>query len=343
MDSGDNNNKKGKTKQNFLEYEGDSETELYEPSFEKDRSYYHKAFIQKKRKTEKEEMKKHCLTKESCKFLEKKNYIKYENKISEKNQYLNDELENLKNNFELKIQKLTNQIEQQNNKIEQQKYQLEKQRKEFKFKLNIVNEDNYRLKLSLKNQMEERIQSENRLLLKINELKSQVKDLDDFHFQVKLRKLIKNLLEYLFDKYYPKFMNSNIITHKLEFHRAPIIKIKEKVEEEEEDNLASTNDSEIIEALNRFLVLLFKQAKDGDYVVHFVKLNAERNSYERRYIKVFGNSTEFFSHFKINKKDQNILVKIIPSTYFTEIDNFRFDKNIEELKNIYGNGLFPYN
>ena len=273
----------------------------------------------------------------------KKNYIKYEKKISEKNQYLNDEIENLKNNFELKIQKLTNQIEQQNNKIEQQKYQLEKQRKEFKFKLNIVNEDNYRLKLSLKNQMEERIQSENRLLLKINELKNQVKDLDDFHFQVKLRKLIKNLLEYLFNKYYQKFMTSNIITHKLEFIRAPIIKIKEKVEEEEEDNLASTNDSEIIEALNRFLVLLFKQAKDGDYVVHFVKLNAERNSYERRYIKVFGNSTEFFSHFKINKKDQNILVKIIPSTYFTEIDNFRFDKNIEELKNIYGNGLFPYN
>ena len=256
-------------------------------------------------------------------------------KFLKKNQYLNDELENLKNNFELKIQKLTNQIEQQ-------KYQLEKQRKEFKFKLNIVNEDNYRLKLSLKNQMEERIQSENRLLLKINELKSQVKDLDDFHFQVKLRKLIKNLLEYLFNKYYQKFMTSNIITHNLEFIRAPIIKIKEKVEEEE-DNLASTNDSEIIEALNRFLVLLFKQAKDGDYVVHFVESNAEKNSNERRFIKVFGNSTEFFNHFKINKKDQKILVKIIPSTYFIEIDNFRFDKNIEELKNIYGNGLFPYN
>ena len=259
----------------------------------------------------------------------------------------------MKNNFELKIQKLTNQIEQQNNKleqqnnkIEQQKYQLDKQRKEFKFKLNIVNEDNYRLKLSLKNQMEERIQSENRLLLKINELKSQVKDLDDFHFQVKLRKLIKNLLEYLINKYYQKFMTSNIITHKLEFIRAPIIKIKEIVEEEEEeekeDNLASTNDFQIIEALNRFLRLLFKQAKDGDYVVHFVKLNAERNSYERRYIKVFGNSTEFFSHFKINKKDQNILVKIIPSTYLTEIDNFRFDKNIKELKNFYENRIFPY-
>ena len=282
------------------------------------------------------------LNKRILQIFGKKNYIKYENKISGKNQYLNDELENLKNNFELKIQKLTNQIEQQNNKIEQQEYQLEKQRKEFKFKLNIVNEDNYRLKLSLKNQMEERIQSENRLLLKINELQSQVKDLDDFHFQVKLRKLIKNLLEYLFNKYYQKFMTSNIITHKLEFIRAPIIKIKEKLEEEE-DNLASTNDSEIIEALNRFLVLLFIQAKDGDYVVHFVKKNAERNFNERRFIKVFGNSKEFFKYFKINKKDQNILVKIIPSTYFTEIDNFRFDKNIEELKNIYGNGLFPYN
>ena len=113
-----------------------------------------------------------------------------------------------------------------------------------------MNGDNYLLKLSLKNQAEDSIQSENRLLLKINKLESQVKDLNDFHFQVKLRKLIKNLLEYLFDKYYPKFMNSNIITHKLEFIRAPIIKIKEKVEEEEEDNLASTNDSEIIGALN---------------------------------------------------------------------------------------------
>ena len=99
------------------------------------------------------------LNKRILQIFGKKNYIKYEKKISGKNQYLNDEIENLKNNFELKIQKLTNQIEQQNNKleqqnnkIEQQKYQLEKQRKEFKFKLNIVNEDNYRLKLSLKNQ-----------------------------------------------------------------------------------------------------------------------------------------------------------------------------------------------
>ena len=98
-----------------------------------------------------------------------------------------------------------------------------------------MNGDNYLLKLSLKNQAEDSIQSENRLLLKINKLESQVKDLNDFHFQVKLRKLIKNLLEYLFSQYYPKFMSSNKITHKVEFIRAPIIKIKEKEKEYEKE------------------------------------------------------------------------------------------------------------
>ena len=178
------------------------------------------------------------------------------------------------------LKKTKGKLEQTNGELEQTKNKLEEQRIEFNLKFKRMNGDNYLLKLSLKNQAEDSIQSENRLLLKINKLESQVKDLNDFHFQVKLRKLIKNLLEYLFSQYYPKFMSWNKITHKVEFIRAPIIKIKEKVEEE--DNLASTNDFEIIKALNRFLVLLFKQAKDGDYVVHFVKLSAERKSYERR-------------------------------------------------------------
>ena len=49
MDTEDYNNKKGKAKQNILEYEGDSETELYEPSFEKDRSYYHRERLKKRK------------------------------------------------------------------------------------------------------------------------------------------------------------------------------------------------------------------------------------------------------------------------------------------------------
>ncbi len=77
-----------------------------------------------------------------------------------------------------------------------------------------------------------------------------------------------------------------------------------------------------------------------DYVVHFVELSAEINSNAKRFIKVFSNSTKFFDHFKINKKDQNILVQIIPSTYLTEIDNFRFEKNIKELTNDYEKRLF---
>ena len=262
MDKRGHNNIKRKIEQNFPGSKGDSETELYDPSYEKDKST-RQAFLQRKRNIEKEKMKTHYLEKEFGKFSEKKNYIKYEKEISGRNKYSNNEVENLKNYFELQIQKLTNLIEQQkgqleqtkgqleqtndelkktkgkleqtNGELEQTKNKLEEQRIEFNLKFKRMNGDNYLLKLSLKNQAEDSIQSENRLLLKINKLESQVKDLNDFHFQVKLRKLIKNLLEYLFSQYYPKFMSSNKITHKVEFIRAPIIKIKEKEKEYEKE------------------------------------------------------------------------------------------------------------
>ena len=96
----------------------------------------------------------------------------------------------MKNYFELQIQKLTNLIEQQkgqleqtkgqleqtndelkktkgkleqtNGELEQTKNKLEEQRIEFNLKFKRMNGDNYLLKLSLKNQAEDSIQSENR-------------------------------------------------------------------------------------------------------------------------------------------------------------------------------------
>ena len=146
----------------------------------------------------------------------------------------------------------------------------------------------------------------NRLLQKIDNLQKQVNDLNQFYFQVKLRKSIKNLLEYL-----------------------------------QKEKFALKNTEEIINALNRLLDMLFTNAKMRDYIVHFVEPNAENNILNRRLIGVFNNSNEFFEYFDIDEKDKNILVEIIPSRYFMVIDNFKFDKNIKELINIYENSLFP--
>ena len=74
MDKRGHNNIKRKIEQNFPGSKGDSETELYDPSYEKDKST-RQAFLQRKRNIEKEKMKTHYLEKEFGKFSEKKNYI----------------------------------------------------------------------------------------------------------------------------------------------------------------------------------------------------------------------------------------------------------------------------
>ena len=331
MDRGENNNKNRKAEQNSPENEEESETEYYMPSreYKKEKSITNKTFIQKKRYfIENVEKKEHCLKKESDKFSERKKHIKSKKEISE----------DVKKDLENKIRKLEYQLESQKeeyttfkqillNQFEQQKNQLEQKSIEFQLKLKEVNRDN------------------NRLLQKIDDLQNQVNDLNQFHFQIKLRKLIKNLIEYLFSEYYPHFMHLNIFTKKIEFIRAPIIQKEEKEKSKEKEKVkekfALKNAEEIINALNRLLDLLFTNAKMRDYIVYFVEPNAEKNILNRRLIGVFNNSNEFFEYFEIDEKDKNILVEIIPSRYFMVIDNFKFDKNIKELINIYENSLFP--
>ena len=185
----------------------------------------------------------------------------------------------------------------------------------------------------------------NRLFQKINELQNQVNDLHKFNFQVMLRKLIKNLIEYLYNHYYPHFMHLNIFTIKVEFVRAPIIKEKDKGKDkgknEEKEKLDIKKAEEIINALNRLLDMLFTKTKMRDYIVHFVEPNAKINFLNRRFIKVFSNPKKFFDYFQIDEKDKRILVEIIPSSYFMEIDNFKFDKFIKKLIHNYENILFP--
>ena len=254
---------------------------------------------------------------------QKEEFMKFKQILINQNSQQKNQIENQKN----QIENMKNQIENQKNQIENQKIKMEYKSIEFQMKIKEVNEDI------------------NRLFQKINELQSQVDDLHQFNFQVMLRKLIKNLIEYLYNHYYPHFMHLNKFTNKVEFVRAPIIKEKdkgkEKLKKEEKEKLTIKKAEEIINALNRLLDIIFSNEKMRDYIVHFVEPNAKINFLNRRFIKVFSNPNKFFDYFQIDEKDKRILVEIIPSSYFMEIDNFKFDKFIKKLIHNYENRLLP--
>ena len=128
------------------------------------------------------------------------------------------------------VQKLTeqnsifkNQLEQ--NKIESSLFQQKFEYQDFKLKEQKLSqkrleEDNFRLQSSqkrleednsrLQKSFNEKISIENSLYIKVDLLRDQVRELNEFHFQVKLRKLIKKLIKYLFDEFYPDYMFYNI-------------------------------------------------------------------------------------------------------------------------------------
>ena len=237
MNRGENNDEERKTEQNFPESEEESETEYCIPTHEheKEKSLTNKILLQKKRyNLENDENKKQYLKKESVKFTQRKKNIKHEKERS----YENEISEDVKKDLENKIGKLENQLEyhkeefmkfkqiltnqniQQKNQIENQKNQIENMKNQI---------ENQKIKMEYKSiefqmKIKEVNEDINRLLQKINELQNQVNDLHQFNFQVMLRKLIKNLIEYLYNHYYPHFMHLNIFTKKVEFVRAPIIK-----------------------------------------------------------------------------------------------------------------------
>ena len=164
----------------------------------------------------------------------------------------------------------------------------------------------------------------NELLMENKSLKDRMKrmeiklcDLVNYQFEIKLRKLLKNLIGYILDTYYDDYMGYNEIKKKLYFRRSPKYIKGETV-------------GTIIEALNYMLEILFYETKEGDYLVHFVNPNAKLGNRFHEQEELFKNSKDFFIHFGLSQYE-NILNQIIPEEYFTTIDNLDFKIKISDL------------
>ena len=180
----------------------------------------------------------------------------------------------------------------------------------------------------------ESVKNYNKLLNKIDFLKNQIKELQEFHFSAKLRKLLKNLIGFIINNFYPKYIKYQKSNERIYFFKAPRFPY----------HLQWAEDKEIIDALNRILELLFSTSKEKDFVVHFVDQRAKKNNLYKKVFNVFEKTDDFFRFFNISNIDKNILIELIPENYFTQIDNLSFEINIKELmakisdeKNIFNN------
>ena len=140
--------------------------------------------------------------------------------------------------------------------------------------------------------------------------------------------MLKNLIEYLFQQFYPNYIFFYKETNKIKFQFFPRNKFK---------TIEFIKQNKIITILNNLLDKIFIGAKSNDYVVHFFEQRAEDNPHYRRYINVFKNTDDFFQYFNIHGIDRFVLLQIIPPNYFLEIDNFKFDKSIRDIIRNYAN------
>ena len=168
----------------------------------------------------------------------------------------------------------------------------------------------------------ESVKNYNKLLNKIDLLENQIKELQEFHFSAKLRKLLKNLIGFIINNFYPHYIKYQKSNERLFFFKAPRFPY----------NLQWAKDKEIIDALNRILELLFSTSKEKDFVVHFVDQREKKNNLYKKVFNVFEKTDDFFRFFNISNIDKNILIELIPENYFTQIDNLSFEINIKELK-----------
>ena len=155
----------------------------------------------------------------------------------------------------------------------------------------------------------------NELYSEINILESQrqkdqviIAELSDFVFQAKLRKILKKMLGYIVsDKYLSKYLHFDTKERIWSFISAP-----------EEININGISSSQVLDALNTLLKIIFTYTNNASYTIHFVNKEAISDIRLKKKIEVFDNFMEFFRYFKIENL-QNILTKIIPSHYFTTI------------------------
>jgi len=343
MDSHKKNDITNKRMENIESIESEEETvDLNFLQEQKIKQSKDKFLLRKKRKSKEKIEKKNrpSLNRDVNKYKEQRNYVRTERKsnINSENlleyQNLNKMSQNMEAEFEYKrqkkidlISKFQHQLEITNRKIkelQEQNLKLNSKLEEQKVTQEILKFENYRLQQSFK----EKITLENKLLEKVDQLKDQVDELNEFHFKAKLRKLLKNLIEYLFQQFYPNYIFFYKETNKIKFQFFPRNKFK---------TIEFIKENKIITILNNLLDKIFIGAKSNDYVVHFVEQRAEDNPYYRRYINVFKNTDDFFQYFNIHGIDRFVLLQIIPPNYFMEIDNFKFDKSIRDIIRNYAN------
>ena len=162
---------------------------------------------------------------------------------------------------------------------------------------------------------------------KIETLNSQVKELNEFYFTDKLRKLLKKLIQFIINNYFDSYMKYNKSTKRIYFVQAPRPTI----------HLNMLKDGDIIDALNRILELSFSKVKSQDFIIHFIDKRTNKDNSLKKTYQIFKNKNEFFDYFNISEKDKVILNEIFPEEYLTLIDNSSFYINIRRLINVVAN------
>ena len=182
-------------------------------------------------------------------------------------------------------------------------------------------EDDHKIILALKkenvflqDQIDELKNEKDINTVRIYNLEKEVKNLSSYAFSGKLRKLLKNLLNYLIT-YFKKNMKYDENQNKLYFTESP----------------NSKNDIDSVKALNSILDIIFNHSTKSDHIIHYVDRRASINKDYIKNITVFKNSSEFFDYFNISKKEGIILLKYIPERYFTTINNANFESRIPDL------------
>ena len=154
---------------------------------------------------------------------------------------------------------------------------------------------------------------------KIERQEKEIASLSQFVFKAKLRKLLKKLLQFIIKKYFSNYMKYNQINKKIYFTKAPLI--------------YGLSEYDIIIAMNKMLEIIFGNVKENNFAVHFVDKEVMKNDALKKKVEVFRDSKDFFNYFNIPQSQEKIIKKLIPSFYFTAIDNFSFDLNIEDILN----------
>ena len=350
-----------KTRENESNNESETEELKFFPKNYLQKAYYKKkdplsfSLIQQKKEkqlqspiyAEKEE--------KSIKLKERESFTRFKNKESSRKMDVFDEIQKLKNIVkshdqqykaqEERYKKQLNYIQQENeqkSKAQEERYKrqlnyIQQENENYKRQLNYIlikNEQNskaaeesYKMQLKIfqqnsKTKEEKYLNQLKAIQINLKVLRKEVDELKEFHFSAKLRKLLKNLLEYIIRHFSPDYTEYDFKTKRIYFKNAPKIP----------KNLTSTK-KDIIDALNRILELLFSKSKEKDYKIHFISKQALENKTFKKNLRVFESSKHFFDFFQISSNDQAILKILISESYFIFIDNVKFEVSIKELMN----------